>query len=99
MCKLFEEWSTEIQAFCLKNNYSFEKAKKLSKSWGKDFLLLGYHDPEKGKTGLLDDTPMPVVLHIYKDAGGHLVFEQTEHTEKYLRDTEDFVSELNRKIS
>lgn len=84
MCKLFEDWSTEIQEYCQKNNYSFEKAKKLAKCWGKDDILLGYHDPEKGKMGLLDDTPMPVVLYIKKDENGQLVFEETEHTKKYL---------------
>lgn len=84
MCKLFEDWSGDIQNFCLKNNYSFDKAKKLSKSWGKDFLILAYHDPEKGKMGLLDDTPMPAVLLIKKESNGQLTFEQTEHTKKYL---------------
>lgn len=84
MCKLFEDWSADIQNFCSKNNFSFEKAKKLSKSWGKDFLILAYHDPEKGKMGLLDDTPMPAVLLIKKEPNGQLVFEQTEHTKKYL---------------
>ena len=83
MCKLFEEWSSEIQKYCEDNGLNFEKAKGLSPCWGKDDLLLGYHDPEKGKTGLLDDTPAPVVLYIRKE-NGTLIFEQTEHTRKYL---------------
>lgn len=102
MCKLFEEWSSEIRAYCLRNGFSFEKAKKMSKSWHKDDLLaLAYddHDPEKGKMGLLDDTPMPAVLFISKGEDGELVFEQTEFTEKYLRDTEELTSESDRKIS
>lgn len=84
MCKLFSEWSTEIQEFCDKNNYSFAKAKKLSKNWGKDFLTLAYYDPNKKSNGLLDDTPMPAVLLISKEPDGSLKFEQTEHTKKYL---------------
>lgn len=84
MCQLFNDWCEDIKAFCQTNNYSYEKAKRLSKSWGKDFLILAYHDPEKGKMGLLDDTPMPAVLLIRKDLNGNLVFEQTEHTRKYL---------------
>ena len=83
MCKLFEEWSGEIQKYCEDNGLNFEKAKKLSKSWSKNDLLLGYFDPEKGKMGLLDDTPMPLVLYIRKE-NGTLIFEQTEHTRKYL---------------
>ncbi len=84
MCKLFDDWSTDIRDFCKKNDFSFEKAMQLSQNWGKDFLTLAYHDPEKGSMGLLDDTPMPVVLLISKQPDGSLKFEQTEHTRKYL---------------
>lgn len=99
MCELFTEWSADIQCFCKENNLSFEKAKKLSKNWGKDFLILAHHDPEKGKTGLLDDTPAPAVLLITKGADGKLVFETTEFTDKYLRDAGESEPELKRKIS
>lgn len=98
MCELFTEWSADIQSFCKENNLSFEKAKNLSKSWGKDFLILAHHDPEKGKTGLLDDTPAPAVLLITKGEDGKLVFETTEFTDKYLRGGESEPG-LKRKIS
>ncbi|MEE0264777.1 MAG: hypothetical protein UD936_04035 [Acutalibacteraceae bacterium] len=42
-----------------------------------------FHDPTKGTKGLLDETPMPVVLIIEKTQNG-LVFTKTEYTEKYL---------------
>ena len=83
MCKLFEDWSDDIRTYCKNNNLSFDKAQKLSQCWGSNFLALQYHDPEKGKSGLLDDTPMPLVLLISKTPDG-LIFEQTEHTLKYL---------------
>ncbi|MBQ8568468.1 MAG: hypothetical protein IJ446_04550 [Oscillospiraceae bacterium] len=83
MCKLFEDWSDEIRTYCYNNNLSFDKVQKLSQCWGSNFLALQYHDPEKGKNGLLDDTPMPLVLLISK-ANNELVFEQTEYTKKYL---------------
>ena len=83
MCKLFEDWSDEIRIYCYNNNLSFDKVQKLSQCWGSNFLALQYHDPEKGKNGLLDDTPMPLVLLISK-ANNELVFEQTEYTKKYL---------------
>lgn len=50
----------------------------------KDDLVLQYYDKEKGKMGLLDETPMPVVLWISRDSNGNLSFKQTEHTKKYL---------------
>ena len=53
------------------------------KGCGSDDIIIQYHDPEKGKMGLLDETPMPVVLWI-RLIDGSLVFQQTEHTKKYL---------------
>ena len=84
MCKLFDELSKDIKIFCDENNLSFEKAQKLSQCWGKNDLILQYYDKEKGKNGLLDETPMPVVLWIKRDEKGNLHFEQTEYTNKYL---------------
>lgn len=83
MCKLFDDWSEDIKSYCQKNNFDFEKARKLSQCWGSNFLALQYHDPKKGQNGLLDETPMPLVLMISKTNSG-LVFEQTEFTKKYL---------------
>ncbi len=83
MCKLFDDWSSHIIEYCNDNDYSFEKAKKLSQCWGKDFVALQYYDPEKGKSGLLDETPMPLVL-VIKKQNDEIVFEETEYTKKYL---------------
>ncbi len=88
MCKLFIEWSNEIQQYCESNGLNYDKAKSLCKGCGKDFMFLQYFDPEsesvKKGSGLRDETPMPLVLAIYKQPDGSLKFEQTEHTKKYL---------------
>ncbi|MGN1481797.1 hypothetical protein [Porcipelethomonas sp.] len=86
MCKLFDEWVNEIKAFCIDNSLDFDKAKSMSQSWGKNFVALSYYDKTKGTSGLLDDTPMPLVLLIKKTSEG-LTFEQTENTKKYLGKT------------
>ncbi len=83
MCKLFDDWSEEIRRYCEANGLSYEKAQKLSQCWGSNFLALQFYDPEQGSNGLLDETPMPLVLLITKTADG-LTFEQTEHTMTYL---------------
>ena len=99
MCRLFEDWSEVIKNYCEKNGFSFEKARKLSKCWSKNDLVLQYYNPENSSgLGLLDETPLPVVLAIYKQPDGSLRFEQTEFTEKYLRDDEELTSEPDRKI-
>ncbi len=85
MCKLFNDWSPQIKKYCIDNNLSFDKAEKLSKSWGKDDIILQYYEKneKREKKGLLDDTPMPIVLKIKNTSSG-LEFEQTEYTQKYL---------------
>lgn len=83
MCKLFDDWSNDIRNYCQKNDFDFEKVKSLSQCWGRDFLALQFHDPDQGQKGLLNETPMPLVLLIRKTPTG-LIFEQTEHTKKCL---------------
>ena len=55
----------------------------MGQCYGKNDLWLQYIDKEKGKNGLLDEAPAPIVLIIYVD-NGNVRFEQTEHTKKYL---------------
>ncbi len=84
MCPRFEEWSEQIEKYCVDNGLNFEKAKKLSKCWNKDTLGLQYYDKDQTKgLGLLDETPLPLVLMIRKTQSG-LIFEQTEYTRQYL---------------
>lgn len=84
MCKLFNDWESEIKLYCSAHGLDYEKAKRMGKSWGKNDIALQYIDKEKGKMGLLDETPAPVVLWIRKAPDGTLSFEQTEHTKRYL---------------
>lgn len=83
MKNLFNEWYSDIEHYCADNELDFNKAKSMPKSCGKNELFLQYYNPSEKKLGLLDETPMPVVLIIKQTAAG-LVFEQTEYTQKYL---------------
>lgn len=84
MCKMFSKYEKEIENYCNLNNLDFETAKKLPQCWGKNDIWLQYHDPEKGKNGLKDETPAPIVLKIFIE-NNSVSFEQTEYTEKYLK--------------
>lgn len=83
MCMLFNRYEKEIETYCRLNNLSFEKAKELSQCWGRNDLWLQYYDPLKGKEGLRDETPAPIVLKMTV-VNDEPVFEQTEYTQKYL---------------
>lgn len=83
MCMLFDKYENEIKSYCSANSLSFAKAKKMSQCWGKNDLWLQFHDPKKGRDGLKNETPAPVVLKM-SVRDGVLHFEQTEHTKKYL---------------
>lgn len=95
MSKFFDEWESEIKSYCSQNKLNFEKAKSMSQSFGKDILVLQYYDANsesvKKGLGLLDESPMPVVLIIRKDAN-KLIFEQTAQTNKYL--SVDYIEDL-----
>ena len=69
MCKLFNQYEKEIEKLCIENGLDFKKAKMLPKCWGKSDVWLQYHDPNKCKDGLLDETPAPIVLTIILDNG------------------------------
>lgn len=83
MCKLFNAYEKQIKEYCISNNINFDKVKNLPQCWGKNDIWLQYYDPEKGKQGLNDETPAPIVLKIYVD-NGNVTIEQTEYTKKYL---------------
>lgn len=83
MCMLFNKHEGEIKAYCQSNNLSFEKAKMLPQCWGKNDLWLQYHDPNKGRDGLRDETPAPIVLKM-TIVNDKAIFEQTEYTQMYL---------------
>lgn len=79
----FADYADAIADYCATNGLSFAKAKQMGRSSGKYDLCLQHLDPEKGRRGLLDETPAPVVL-IMRIKNGKPLFEQTEHTRKYL---------------
>lgn len=83
MCKLFSKYEKEIESYCLENNLNFAKAKNMPQCWGKNDIWVQYHDPEKGKNGLRDETPAPIVLKI-TIVDDNVMCEQTEYTKKYL---------------
>lgn len=83
MCKLFDQYQKEIEKLCVENGLDFEKAKNLPQCWGKNDIWLQYYDPDKGKNGLRDETPSPIVLKIFVN-DGEVSIEKTEHTDKYI---------------
>ncbi len=85
MCKLFDDWKKEIREYCENNGLSFEAAEKLSQSWNKTTIVLYHCESQNSDSGLLNDEPSPMVLLIRREKNGRLTFEQTEHTDKYLK--------------
>ncbi len=84
MCRLFDEWKTEIKNYCEQNGLSFEAAQKMSQAWNKTSVVLYHPEKNVGVSGLLDDVPSHMVLLIQREKDGTLKFEQTEHTHKYI---------------
>jgi len=83
--ELMKSHKKEIQNYCGANGLSVEKVFSASRCWHKDWEVLQHYDPVLGEKGLLDETPMPVMLEIYIE-NGKLHFKQTEHTYRLLAD-------------
>jgi len=83
---IIKNYKHEIERYCEDNALSadvvFDSWVSCNDKEGRVFIL-GPGDPERGKLGLMDDVPVPIVLGIYLE-NGKLRFEQTEHTRKYL---------------
>jgi hypothetical protein len=83
MAKIIVKYKKEIEEYCAENNLSVEKVFHSPRCYNNESLILQHFDPEKGKRGLLDETPAAITLAIFLE-NGKLRFEQTEHTHKYL---------------
>lgn len=84
MCKLFNQHKEEIRLYCEQNGLNFDIAQALPQCWGKNDIWLQYHDQEKGREGLRDETPAPIVLIIHIENEGVRI-EKTEFTDRYLK--------------
>jgi hypothetical protein len=79
----YKDYKEDIKNYCLQNKLDFEKIDKFPKCWNSEFIAIQYDDGDYSNVnGLLDDTPMPVVLLINKEEDG-ISFEQTEYTNLY----------------
>ncbi|MCH5193263.1 MAG: hypothetical protein J1F11_04825 [Oscillospiraceae bacterium] len=79
----YSDYADKIKDYCEQNQLDFSKVGSMVRGCGADDIIFQYYDRTKGTEGLRDETRMPVVL-IIKREGNALLFEQTEHTRKYL---------------
>jgi len=85
VCKIFNENEAAIREYCEKNGLNFDVVENSPKCFNNEYVFIQYVDYEKGMKqllGLLDETPAPIILKIFKTPNG--LFEQTEHTAQYL---------------
>jgi len=81
--KILETYKNEIEKYCEENNLAAEKVFHSARSYNNVRVFLQHVDHERGKLGLLDETPADITLAIFLE-NGKLRFEQTEYTRKYL---------------
>jgi hypothetical protein len=79
----FNDYKNDIKDYCARNNIDFDKISTFPRGSGRDNLMFLYLDNQNKKTlGLLDETPLPIVLMVRRK-DNVLSFEQTENTKKY----------------
>ncbi len=83
MCMNLKDYRNEIQQYCINNKLDFEKTMSAIKGCGSDSITFQVAENKRNIHGLLDETPLPTVLILYKKNGG-IEFKQTEYTQRYL---------------
>lgn len=84
MCMEYKNYENDIQFYCEKNELDFSKLKSMIKGCGDNDIIIQARTGRNSSQGLLDETPMPVVLMIQRQPDGSLNFRQTEHTKRYI---------------
>lgn len=80
----YKRYQRDIQCYCENNNLDFSKVEHMVKGCGDNDIIIQVRIGKSSMSGLLDETPMPVVLRVLRKLDGSLTFEQTEHTMRYL---------------
>ncbi|MGN0648918.1 MAG: hypothetical protein ACI4KM_00630 [Oscillospiraceae bacterium] len=80
----YKRYQRDIQRYCENNNLDFSKVERMVKGCGDNDIIIQARIGKNSMLGLLDETPMPVVLRVRRKPDGSLIFEQTEHTKRYL---------------
>lgn len=83
MCMKLNDYKNEIQQYCVNNKLDYEKIMSAIKGCGSDSITFQVAENGKNSHGLLDETPLPTVLILYKK-DNVIEFEQTEYTHQYL---------------
>ena len=80
---IYKVWRNCIEQFCINHGLDFEKLRTMGICYNQDVAFFQRIDHERGRNGLLDETPADVVL-IMQIVDGKPVFKETEITRKYL---------------
>ena len=78
-----KEIEDDLIIYCRKNNLDYKILLNMPYGVYENTLEFYYYEEQEDSLGLLDETPMPVILKI-KKRGIEILFEQTENTQKYL---------------
>lgn len=85
MCKLIQDNKHEIEAYCKKRGLSAERVFSSPVSFNSRTAYVQGIVKRTRARGLLDETPAPVILRIFREKNGKIRIEETENTMKFLR--------------
>lgn len=80
--KIFNEFKDSIREYCHMNQIDADRLLRLPKFGQEDYMA--FQSPRPTEMGLLDETPAPIVLWVFRDGDG-IRCEQTEYTEQYVK--------------
>lgn len=74
-----------LEKFCAEKGISIEKIMNSPMSYNHEVMFVLWPDKNKGREGLLDETPMKTLLTITKDSEKILRFELVDDAVNYLK--------------
>lgn len=84
--KIFAKYYDFLKDYCKESPLNYDKIISYGKCGNKQILHFMKYDPEKGKRGLLDETPAEVLLTVYHNEDGSFTVVEGKNAKKYLYD-------------
>lgn len=82
----FTKYYDFLKEYCKESPLNYDKIMANAQCGNQEFFCIQRFDKEKGKRGLLDETPAEVLLTVYHNEDGSFTVVEGKNAKKYLYD-------------
>lgn len=84
--KIFEKYYEFLREYCKNKPLNYDEIISYPRCGNEQILNFVKYDEEKGKNGLLDETPAEIILTIYYNEDGSFTISEGKNAKKYIYD-------------